>query len=87
MIRLGNNEVLKTLTKILTFVDADAKANPAAKGSTKALCESCLGELIKISEVLEKLDHEVSICSLIPPAMAISDNTQIARPTKGNNSK
>ena len=30
-----------------------------------------------------KLDHEVSICSLIPPAMAIS----IARTTKGNNSK
>ena len=31
----------------------------------------------------KKLDHEVSICSLIPPAMAIS----IARTTKGNNSK
>ena len=30
-----------------------------------------------------ELDHEVSICSLIPPAMAIS----IARTTKGNNSK
>ena len=30
-----------------------------------------------------KQDHEVSICSLIPPAMAIS----IARTTKGNNSK
>ena len=33
--------------------------------------------------VQKKLDHEVSICSLIPPAMAIS----IARTTKGNNSK
>ena len=32
---------------------------------------------------LSKLDHEVSICSLIPPAMAIS----IARTTEGNNSK
>ena len=42
----------------------------------------------------KKLDHEVSICSLIPPAMAISDtmvpmfwHLQIARTTKGNNSK
>ena len=32
---------------------------------------------------LEILDHEESICSLIPPAMGIS----IARTTKGNNSK
>ena len=31
----------------------------------------------------KKLDHEVSICSLILTAMAIS----IARTTKGNNSK
>ena len=39
VIRLGNNEVLKTLT----FVDTDANA----KGSTIALCEHCSGELIK----------------------------------------
>ena len=39
MIRLGNNEVLKTLTKTLTFVDADAG------GSTIALPERCSGEL------------------------------------------
>ena len=26
--------------------------------------------------ILIKLDHEVGMCSLIPPAMAISDNTQ-----------
>ena len=36
--RLGNNEVLKTLTKILTFVDAN-------EGSTIALREHCSGKL------------------------------------------
>ena len=41
MLRLGNNEVLKTLTKTLTFVDANADA----EGSTIALRERCLGEL------------------------------------------
>ena len=47
MIRLGNNEVLKTLTKTLTFVDADtnAKAADDAEGSTIALRECCSGEL------------------------------------------
>ena len=49
MIRLGNNEVLKTLTKTLTFVDADANANANANtdagGSTIALRERCSGEL------------------------------------------
>ena len=47
MIRLGNNEVLKTLTKTLTFVDADANANADADagGSTIALPERCSGEL------------------------------------------
>ena len=39
MVRLGNNEVLKTLTKTLTFVDTDAV------GSTIALHERCSGEL------------------------------------------
>ena len=34
MIRLGNNEVLKTLTKTLTFVDANANFNADAGGST-----------------------------------------------------
>ena len=43
VIRLGNNEVLKTLTKTLTFVDADADAN--AGGSTIALPERYSGEL------------------------------------------
>ena len=43
VIRLGNNEVLKTLTKTLTFVDADANAD--ARGSTIALPERCSGEL------------------------------------------
>ena len=42
MIRLGNNEVLITLTKTLTFVDAEA--NTAAEGSTIALCEQCSGK-------------------------------------------
>ena len=39
VVRLGNNEGLKTLTKTLTFVDADAN------GSTIALRERCSGEL------------------------------------------
>ena len=43
VIRLGNNEALKTLTKTLTFVDADANAD--AGGSTIALPERCSGEL------------------------------------------
>ena len=41
MVRLGNNEVLKTLTKTLTFVDTDTNAG----GSTTALRERCSGEL------------------------------------------
>ena len=41
MISLGNNEALKTLTKTLTFVDANANAG----GSTIALPERCSGEL------------------------------------------
>ena len=52
VIRLGNNEVLKTLTKILTFVDADADAAANtdadsvadAEGSTIVLRERCSGE-------------------------------------------
>ena len=44
VIRLGNNEVLKTLTKTLIFVDANANAD-AAEGSTIALCERCSDEL------------------------------------------
>ena len=47
MVRVGNNEVLKTLMKTLTFVNADANINAAAKGSIIALCECCSGELIK----------------------------------------
>ena len=54
MIRLGNNEVLKTLTKTLTFVDAsanaNAKANTDAGGSTIALPKHCSGKL-KIEEI------------------------------------
>ena len=37
----GNNEVLKTLTKTLTFVDTNANA----EGSTIALRELCSGKL------------------------------------------
>ena len=56
VIRLGNNEVLKTLTKTLTFVDAhaNANANADAGGSTVALCEPCSGEL-KISHDLTEI--------------------------------
>ena len=43
VIRLGNNEVLKTLTKTLTFVDVNADADTG--GSTIALPERCSGEL------------------------------------------
>ena len=45
VIRLGNNEALKSLTKTLTFVDADANTNANAGGSTIALPECCSGEL------------------------------------------
>ena len=41
-IRLGNNEVLKTLTKTLKFVDADANS------STIALCKCYSGKLESI---------------------------------------
>ena len=47
VVRLGNNEVLKTLTKTLTFVEADANANSDARGSIIALRERCSGELIR----------------------------------------
>ena len=57
MIRLGNNEVLKTLTKTLTFVDADANAD--AGGSTIALPERCSGELIKNNENLLFFNTEI----------------------------
>ena len=53
VIRLGNNEGLKTSTKTSTFVDADANANANANadaaadagGSTIAVRERCSGEL------------------------------------------
>ena len=47
MIRLGNNEILKTLMKTLTFVDAEANA----KGSTIALRERYPGELKNVNIV------------------------------------
>ena len=40
MIRLGNNEVLKTLKKTLTFVDTAAAVNADAEDSTIALRET-----------------------------------------------
>ena len=49
MIRLGNNEVLKTLI----FVDADANATADAGGSTIALPERCSGELTKLLSLLK----------------------------------
>ena len=48
VIRLVNNEGLKTLTKTLKFVDTDASAD--AGGSTIAIQERCSGEL-KIQEL------------------------------------
>ena len=52
MIRLGNNEVLKSLTKTLTFVNADANgyADADARGSIIALRERCSGELEKSTD-------------------------------------
>ena len=57
---LGNNEVLKTLTKTLTFVDANAAAY--AGGSTIALCERCSGEQIRSgpNPMTETCDREDS---------------------------
>ena len=48
VVRLGNNEVLKTLMKTLTFEYVDANVATDALGSTIALRECCSGELIKI---------------------------------------
>ena len=47
VIRVGNDEVLKTLMKTSRFVDADANgnANADADCSTIALRELCSGEL------------------------------------------
>ena len=61
VIRLGNNEVLKTLTKTLTFVDADANAN--AGGSTIALPVRCSGELKMESGWVEGLGYGVAVTS------------------------
>ena len=51
MIRL-ENEALKTLTKTLTFVDADTNVNADAGGSTIALPEHCSGKLKRIGQNL-----------------------------------
>ena len=65
--------------------------DPLVAYSSYQLCHIPLNHLQNVVQILvlnprthshKELDHEVSICSLIPPAMAIS----IAR-TKGNNSK
>ena len=58
MIRLGNNEVLKTLT----FVDADANANADAGSSTKARPERCSGELKIILHMITF--HSSNECTL-----------------------
>ena len=55
VIRLGNNEVLKTLMKTLTFVDANTKANANAN-STIAVRKHCSGKLkMKESEETEEI--------------------------------
>ena len=53
MMRLGNNEVLKTLTKTLTFVDANA---PNAEGCTIALFARAKNDF--------KMSAAVLICTL-----------------------
>ena len=80
MIRLGNNEVLKTLTKTLTFVDADANADADAGGSTIALPERCLGELKKGKSLLQKFRPNCSklTMSLVNDSLKFtSSDTQI----------
>ena len=57
--KVRNNEVLKTLTKTLTFVDADANAG----GSTTALPERCSGEL-KIMKKTKDFYGKVLMVSL-----------------------
>ena len=64
MIRLGNNEVLKTLTKTLTFVDpnADASTNADARDSTTALRECCSGKL-KTDTYANRVDPDDTACN------------------------
>ena len=65
VVRLGNNEVLKTLTKTLTFVDANVNANAYANadagGSTIALPERCSGELKSIGVVIWSLKNCLTV--------------------------
>ena len=83
MIRLGNNEVLKTLTKALTFVDADADANADAGGSTihVALPERCSGELksIHLDPVVQSIISLMSslVVKMLTVLVSTISNSQI----------
>ena len=57
VIRLGNNEVLKTLTFVDADANANANANADAGGSIIALPERCSGKLTNVYVIsLMKLD-------------------------------
>ena len=77
VLRLGNNEVLKTLTKTLTFVDADADVNADAdaKGSTVALRERCSGEL----NITESADLNILQCKQLIRKLIKSCKNKSAR--------
>ena len=68
VIRLGNNKVLKTLTKTSTFVDADANAN----GSTIALREHSSGKLKTYTEgtILAVFDLQVTL--ILPTSLPVN---------------
>ena len=79
VISLGNNEVLKTLTKTLTFVDADttvdANVNPNADGSTRALRKCDSGELKNIQTFCLKKASYLELCCRYSLESLQSDNS------------
>ena len=70
MIRLGNNEVLKTLMKTLTFVDA--KFNADVEGSTIALPERCSGKL-KMAENYAEIDRLCSLDAIFQQVLTVQN--------------
>ena len=81
MIRLGNNEVLKTLTKTLTFVDADANADAGGSKIHVALPERCSGELksIHLDPVVQNIVSLMSslVVKMLTVLVSTISNSQI----------
>ena len=67
VIRLGNNEVLETLRKTLTFVDADANVNSDYEGSTTDLRERYSGELMIKEHTLHNSATSTTIKTVLRP--------------------